>query len=139
MIFEEHKQLKGTPELQGKSMYVKLAHGLPTFGVHFFLVQEQQKKGKHSLVPRLLGVSKDAILRLDENTKVTITEWPLKAIKRCAVSANVFLLKFEDNTSSYSVKTVEGQQIKELIQGYISIAAEKERQRLGGGYDPTGS
>ena len=38
-IFGEHKKLQGTSEVDTKVMYVKLARGLPTFGVHFFLVK----------------------------------------------------------------------------------------------------
>jgi talin len=38
-IFGEHKKLMGTSEIDAKYHYVKLARGLPTFGVHFFLVK----------------------------------------------------------------------------------------------------
>lgn len=38
-IFTEHKSLMGTSEIDSKYKYVKLARGLPTFGVHFFLVK----------------------------------------------------------------------------------------------------
>ena len=38
-IFQEHKKLQGTSEVDTKVKYVKLARSLPTFGVHFFLVK----------------------------------------------------------------------------------------------------
>ena len=38
-IFKEHNNLQGTSEVDAKVKYVKLARGLPTFGVHFFLVK----------------------------------------------------------------------------------------------------
>ena len=38
-IFAEHRSLMGTSEIDSKYKYVKLARGLPTFGVHFFLVK----------------------------------------------------------------------------------------------------
>ena len=38
-IFGDHKSLMGTSEIDSKYKYVKLARGLPTFGVHFFLVK----------------------------------------------------------------------------------------------------
>jgi talin len=38
-IFAEHKSLVGVTEIDAKYKYVKLARGLPTFGVHFFLVK----------------------------------------------------------------------------------------------------
>ena len=41
-IFGEHKSLMGTSEIDSKYKYVKLARGLPTFGVHFFLVKVRQ-------------------------------------------------------------------------------------------------
>ena len=42
-IFTEHKNIQGTPEIDAKSKYVKLARSLPTFGVHFFLVKVSVK------------------------------------------------------------------------------------------------
>ena len=38
-IFQEHKAILGASEIESKQKYVKLARGLPTFGVHFFLVK----------------------------------------------------------------------------------------------------
>lgn len=38
-IFSEHRSLMGTSEIDSKYKYVKLARGLPTFGVHFFLAK----------------------------------------------------------------------------------------------------
>ena len=38
-VFQEHKALQNTSEIEAKVKYVKLARGLPTFGVHFFLVK----------------------------------------------------------------------------------------------------
>ena len=38
-IVQEHKNLMETSEIDAKVKYVKLARGLPTFGVHFFLVK----------------------------------------------------------------------------------------------------
>jgi hypothetical protein len=42
-IFQEHKKLMGTSEIDAKVRYVKLARSLPTFGVHFFLVKVRQR------------------------------------------------------------------------------------------------
>ena len=38
-VISEHKKLAGTSDIDAKVLYVKLARGLPTFGVHFFLVK----------------------------------------------------------------------------------------------------
>jgi talin len=94
-IFGEHKKLMGTSEIDAKYHYVKLARGLPTFGVHFFLVKEKMK-GRNRLVPRLLGVTKDSVLRLDEKTKEILKTWPLTTVRRWAASPNVFTLDFGD-------------------------------------------
>merc|ERR1711953_1364333 len=127
-IFQEHKAIQGASEIEAKQKYVKLARGLPTFGVHFFLVKEKMK-GKNRLVPRLLGVTKDSVLRLDEKTKEILKTWPLTTVRRWAASPNVFTLDFGDYQDQYySVQTTEGEQISALIAGYIDIIL-KRRQR----------
>jgi talin len=47
-IFQEHKNLLATSEVDCKVKYVKLARGLPTFGVHFFLVKVRSIGGVFS-------------------------------------------------------------------------------------------
>ena len=59
------------------------------------LLQEKQK-GRNKLVPRLLGVTKDSVLRLDEKTKEILKTWPLTTVRRWAASPNVFTLDFGD-------------------------------------------
>lgn len=132
-IFAEHKKLMGTSEIDAKYHYVKLARGLPTFGVHFFLVKEKMK-GRNRLVPRLLGVTKDSVLRLDEKTKEILKTWPLTTVRRWAASPNVFTLDFGDYQDQYySVQTPEGEQISALIAGYIDIILKRRtcKERFG--------
>merc|ERR1719204_542363 len=127
-ILAKHKELKGFNELDAKVKYVKLARGLPTFGVHFFLVKERQAN-KRKLIPRLLGVTKDSVLRLDERTKEILKTWPLTTVRRWVASPNVFTLDFGDYQDQYySVQTTEGEHISALIAGYIDIIL-KRRQR----------
>ena len=71
--------------------YVRLARSLKTYGVTFFLVKEKMK-GKNKLVPRLLGVTKDSVLRLDEKSKEIMKTWPLTTVRRWAASPNTFTL-----------------------------------------------
>ena len=86
-------------------------------------------KGKNRLVPRLLGVTKDSVLRLDEKTKEILKTWPLTTVRRWAASPNVFTLDFGDYQDQYySVQTTEGERISQLIAGYIDIIL-KRRQR----------
>ena len=49
-------------------------------------------KGKNKLVPRLLGITKDSVMRVDEKTKEVIQEWSLTNIKRWAASPKSFTL-----------------------------------------------
>lgn len=49
-------------------------------------------KGKNKLVPRLLGVTKDSVMRVDEKTKEVLQEWPLTTVKRWAASPKSFTL-----------------------------------------------
>jgi len=124
-IFAEHRQHMGISDLEAKAMYTKNARDLNTYGVTFFLVKEKMS-GKNKLVPRLLGVTKDCVLRLDERTKEPIKSWPLTTVRRWAASQNTFTLDFGDYAEQYySVQTTEGEQIAQLIAGYIDIILKK--------------
>lgn len=88
-------------------------------------------KGKNKLVPRLLGVTKDSVLRLDERTKEILKTWPLTTVRRWGASPNTFTLDFGDYADQYySVQTTEAEQILQLISGYIDIILKKVRSLL---------
>ena len=54
--------------------------------------------------------------------------WPLTTVKRWAASPNSFTLDFGDYSESYySVQTTEGEQISQLIAGYIDIILKKKK------------
>uniref|UniRef100_A0A8C3N914 Uncharacterized protein n=1 Tax=Geospiza parvula TaxID=87175 RepID=A0A8C3N914_GEOPR len=128
-IFQEHKNCGEMTEIEAKVKYVKLARSLRTYGVSFFLVKEKMK-GKNKLVPRLLGVTKDSVMRVDEKTKEVLQEWPLTTVKRWAASPKSFTLDFgEYQESYYSVQTTEGEQISQLIAGYIDIILKKKQSK----------
>ena len=128
-VFAEHRKHVGESELEAKVKYVGLARSLKTYGVTFFLVKEKMK-GKNKLVPRLLGVTKDSVLRLDEKTKEIMKTWPLTTVKRWAASPNSFTLDFGDYSDSYySVQTTEGEQISQLIAGYIDIILRRKKAK----------
>ena len=94
-------------------------------------------KGKNKLEPRLLGITKDAVLRLDERTKETLKTWPLEQVKRWAATQNIFTIDFgEYQDGFYSVQTPDGDKISELIAGYVDIIVKnrkefEDRQRQG--------
>lgn len=88
-------------------------------------------KGKNKLVPRLLGVTKDSVLRLDERTKEILKTWPLTTVRRWGASPNTFTLDFGDYSDQYySVQTTEAEQILQLISGYIDIILKKVKKLL---------
>ncbi|KAJ6664229.1 hypothetical protein lerEdw1_008448, partial [Lerista edwardsae] len=128
-IFQEHKNCGEMTEIEAKVKYVKLARSLRTYGVSFFLVKEKMK-GKNKLVPRLLGITKESVMRVDEKTKEVLQEWPLTTVKRWAASPKSFTLDFgEYQESYYSVQTTEGEQISQLIAGYIDIILKKKQSK----------
>ncbi|EZA56621.1 talin-1 isoform X2 [Ooceraea biroi] len=128
-VYAEHKKHIGLSELDAKVLYTKTARSLNTYGVTFFLVKEKMK-GKNKLVPRLLGVTKDSVLRLDEKTKEILKTWPLTTVRRWGASPNTFTLDFGDYSDQYySVQTTEAEQILQLIAGYIDIILKKQKAK----------
>lgn len=105
-------------------------------------------KGRNKLVPRLLGVTRESVMRVDERTKDMIKVWPLTSVKRWAASPKSFTLvrkshplvvffinipfsqDFGDYQDGYySVQTTEGDQIAQLIAGYIDIILKKRQAK----------
>lgn len=128
-IFAEQKTHAGVSEIDAKVAYTKTARELPTYGVTFFLVKEKLMS-KNKLVPRLLGVTKDSVLRLDEHTKEILQTWPLSTVRRWGASPNTFTLDFGDYAANYySVQTTEAEQIVQLISGYIDIILKKKKNK----------
>uniref|UniRef100_A0A674EIF3 Talin 2a n=1 Tax=Salmo trutta TaxID=8032 RepID=A0A674EIF3_SALTR len=126
---QDHKNCGEMTEIEAKVKYVKLARSLRTYGVSFFLVKEKMKS-KNKLVPRLLGITKESVMRVEEKTKDVVQEWPLTTVKRWAASPKSFTLDFgEYQESYYSVQTTEGEQISQLIAGYIDIILKKKQSK----------
>ncbi|VDN24157.1 unnamed protein product [Gongylonema pulchrum] len=106
-IMDGYRELAGKSELDAKSKYVHLCRSLLTYGVTFFVVKEKMK-GKNKLVPRLLGVNKECVMRVDEKTKEDFGDY---------------------QDGYYSVQTADGEKIAQLIAGYIDIILRKKRTR----------
>ena len=78
--------------------------------------------GRNKLEPSLLGVTKDGVLRLDENTKEIIQTWPLEQIKRWAATQNILTIDFGDSSDGfYAVQTPDGAKISEIIAVYTDL------------------
>ncbi|XP_064644928.1 talin-1-like isoform X16 [Lineus longissimus] len=128
-IFLEHRKLIGLTEIAAKHRYTSHCRSLKTYGITFFLVKEKMK-GKNKLVPRLLGITKESVVRVDEKTKQILKTWPLTTVRRWAASPNSFTLDFGDYAENYySVQTTEGEQISQLIAGYIDIILKKKKAK----------
>ncbi|TPX31993.1 hypothetical protein SmJEL517_g04801 [Synchytrium microbalum] len=126
-MYSEHSKLQGLNELNAKFRYVQLSRSLKTYGITFFLVKERAEK-KSKLVEVLLGVTKESVVRLDVESKDVIKTWRLTQLRRWAASPNSFTLDFGDYADAYySVLTTEGEQISQLIAGYIDIILKKKK------------
>ncbi|KAJ3025177.1 UNVERIFIED_CONTAM: Talin-1 [Siphonaria sp. JEL0065] len=127
-IVNEHAKLQGLSELNAKFRYVQLSRSLKTYGITFFLVKEKHIK-KNKFVDVLLGVTKQSLVRLDVETKDIIKTWPLTQLRRWAAAVNSFTLDFGDYADAYyTVQTTEGEQISQLIAGYIDIILKKKKE-----------
>ena len=130
-IFLEHEKLKSKElnEFEAKAKYTQLCRSLKTYGITFFLVKEKMP-GKNKLTPRLLGITKESVVRMDEKTKEILKTWPLTTVRRWAASPNSFTLDFGDYSDNYySVQTQEGEPISRLIAGYIDIILSKKKSK----------
>ncbi|KAI9206533.1 uncharacterized protein BJ171DRAFT_498098 [Polychytrium aggregatum] len=126
-ILVEHSKLQGLSELNAKFRFVQLSRSLKTYGITFFLCKEKQQK-KNKLIPVLLGITKQSVVRLDVESKEIMQEWKLTQLRRWAAANNSFTLDFGDYADAYySVQTPEGEQISQLISGYIDIILKKRK------------
>ena len=138
----EYQKKKGMSEIDAIFEYVKMARGLETFGIHFFLVRvkclssfktihfqvrsfQEQQKGRQKMVPLLMGVSKDKILRLDTSTKKPKEELELRKVLNYACTDKILKVNFRDK--AFTVQTSEGQKIQDLIEGYTLQLREKQK------------
>eukprot|EP00128_Syssomonas_multiformis_P017419 Colp12_sorted_trinity150504_noHs@18524 len=86
-IYRDHATFKGMSALNMKYRYIQLCRSLKTYGMTFFMVKEKLV-GKNKLVPRLMGITRDKIMRLDENTKEVLKEWPITRVKKWTSTPN---------------------------------------------------
>ncbi|EGC38365.1 actin binding protein [Dictyostelium purpureum] len=126
-IYKEFRKLTGMSESNSKFRYVQLCRSLKTYGITFFQTKERVK-GQKKPVPKLLGITRDSILRLDAETKEVEHEYPLNHLRRWAASPQSFTLDFGDYEDDYvSVMTTEGEAISQLLSGYIEILMKKRK------------
>lgn len=90
------------------------------------MMTQEQQKNRHKMVPLLMGVSKDKILRLDTATKKPKEELELKKVTNYACTDKILKVNFRDK--SFTVMTPEGQKIQDLIEEYTKRLREKQKQ-----------
>eukprot|EP01119_Soliformovum_irregulare_P010889 TRINITY_DN2683_c0_g2_i1.p1 TRINITY_DN2683_c0_g2~~TRINITY_DN2683_c0_g2_i1.p1 ORF type:complete len:1576 (+),score=527.56 TRINITY_DN2683_c0_g2_i1:266-4993(+) len=124
LILAEWKKLVNVSDLHAKYRYVQFCRSLKTYGITVFHVKERSKQNK-KLVQKLLGFTRDAIMKMDETCKVE-KQWPLVHMKRWASSPETFTMDFGGHEVDYvTVITQEGEEISALIAGYIDILMKK--------------
>ena len=130
LILAEYRKMNGISETMAKLEYIEFCKSLPLYGVTFFLVWEKPK-GRNRFIPCLLGIKRDAIFRANLKTKTAMTTWPFTMIKRWAASQNIFIIDFGPYSDEfYSVATTEGENISEVLSGYIDCIARGASNRL---------
>ncbi len=109
--------------------YVQTCRQLPTYGITTFEVREKRDQGK--LVTVLLGVTRDSVMRMDLNTKEVIKAYPLEHVRRWAAAKTSFTLDFGTYEKDYyTVATSRGEEISQLLSGYIDIMLRNRQMRL---------
>ncbi|RKP18357.1 hypothetical protein ROZALSC1DRAFT_23311 [Rozella allomycis CSF55] len=126
-IYGEYKKICGMSELNAKYRYVQQCRLLRTYGVTFFQVKEKLAK-KTKFTPALMGVTKENILRVDIESREILQVWPLTSLKRWAATPTSFTLDFGDYDACYQVETHDGEDISQLIGGYIDMIIRKKRE-----------
>lgn len=105
--------------------YVQTCRQLPTYGITTFEVREKQED-KRKLVTVLLGVTRDSVMRMDLHTKEVIKAYPLEHVRRWAAAKTTFTLDFGTYEKDYyTVETSRGEEISQLLSGYIDILLKR--------------
>ena len=89
LILGEYKELKKRTEPEAKLAYIQQCCLLPPYGATLFHVKERPA-GRRRLVPRVLGISKDAVIVLDVKTKHVLKSWPIVSVHNGACTPNTF-------------------------------------------------
>ncbi len=122
-----HKRLAGVSSDECKVKFIRKARGLRTYGISFFVIKEKVV-GKQKVVSRLLGISRESILRFDLVTKELLKAWPLTHVRRWAAAESTFTLDFGGFEEAYlTFLTTEGQAMSQLIAEYIDVILNQRK------------
>ncbi|KAI6216966.1 BMA-TLN-1, isoform b [Aphelenchoides fujianensis] len=115
-IAEEYREIMYEDTAAPKKKYCELCQSLPHL------------RRNNRLIPRLLGVNKESVMRVDEKTKQVLKEWPLEQVRKWGAAPKTFTLDFGDYKDGYySVQTQESEKIAQLLAGYIDIILKKKK------------
>eukprot|EP01125_Pyxidicula_operculata_P007800 TRINITY_DN2641_c0_g1_i4.p1 TRINITY_DN2641_c0_g1~~TRINITY_DN2641_c0_g1_i4.p1 ORF type:complete len:2218 (+),score=788.73 TRINITY_DN2641_c0_g1_i4:4631-11284(+) len=131
-IYAEHKKLYGTTDINAKYRYLQAVRQLPTYGITFFTVKEEiveKKNKKPKLHTLLLGITREKIMRLDFQTKEVIRQEPLVNLLRWGYLKGKITFDWgENDTEFWTFITEEGEQISNMIGGYIEIIINSRKE-----------
>jgi talin len=118
-IIAEYRKLVGMTAENAKYRYVQLCRSLKSYGTTFFEVKELINKKP---VPRILGITRNNIYRLDATTREIIKDHDITHLKRWSASPTQFLMDFGEFETDYvRLQTPESETISQIIAGYIDI------------------
>ena len=86
------------------------------------MLSRYQEAKRSKLVPLLLGITKDSILRLDCESKEVKDRFYLAKVQKWCSSPKIFAVDFGSHEEKpLTVQTTEGERIAQLIEGYVDI------------------
>jgi len=126
-MVREWRSIVNMKEIDAKYRYVQLCRSLKTYGVTYYDVKFKPK-GAVKLKPLKLGFTFHTIMMVDTETRNVLREHPITHLKRWASGPNSFTLDFGDYADSYfTVQTLEGESISQLVAGYIDILLKRRK------------
>jgi len=126
-MVREWRGLVNMKEIDAKYRYVQLCRSLKTYGITYYDVK-YKPKGAVKLKPLKLGFTFHTIMMVDTETRAVLREHPITHLKRWASGPNSFTLDFGDYADSYfTVQTLEGESISQLVAGYIDILLKRRK------------
>jgi len=106
MIQREHKKLSGTKDSTAKYRYVQLCRSLKTYGITFFSAKQQTRNAKKQRKVKL-GITRDGLLLVDEETGDSIKDYKLAQLRRWAAAPTILTLDFGDHEEDYMTLATE--------------------------------
>lgn len=123
LILKEHEKYFTMKETTAKFRYIQKVRALDTYGITFFECQECVEKNKRQKwKPVLIGVTKDKIMKVDNETQELQGEWTWTQVARWSSKGETFLFDFGDYAKEYlTIRSAETEALNSLVTGYIEL------------------